>query len=155
MRKPGNWLRQRFEAVMEMTASLPAILSALVGDHVIPQVDGRNLTRQLKRSSEAVIIVVCLFLTILVASINYKSTSRVSFTLFYLLIAAFAAWSGSRRAGILIALAGSLAAFIDQVSRNSQLGVLIWNLGVQTGISVFVVLLVSAVRNLTQHLERG
>ena len=154
MRKPGNWLRQRFEAVMEMTASLPAILSALVGDHVIPQVDGRNLTRQLKRSSEAVIIVVCLFLTILVASINYKSTSRVSFTLFYLLIAAFAAWSGSRRAGILIALAGSLAAFIDQVSRNSQLGVLIWNLGVQTGISVFVVLLVSAVRNLTQHLEQ-
>ncbi|MGB7769338.1 MAG: PAS domain-containing protein [Verrucomicrobiia bacterium] len=137
-----------------MLVSLPAVASAIVDYRAIPHVNGRDLTRRLKRSSEAVVSVVCLCLTVLVAIINYESASRVSFTLFYLLIAAFAAWSGSRRAGILIALASSLAAFVDEAIRNSQLGVLFWNLGVQTGISVFVVLLVSAVRNLTQHLEQ-
>ena len=93
-------------------------------------------------------------LVILVAIIDYRSTARVSFTLFYLLIAAFAAWSGSRRAGLLIALASSLAAFVGEASHNLPTGVLFWNLGVQTGISLFVVWLLSAVRNLTQHLEQ-
>ncbi|MGA3283471.1 MAG: PAS domain-containing protein [Verrucomicrobiota bacterium] len=154
MQKPGNWLRQRFEAVVGMIVSLPAILSAVVDYYAIPHANERNPTRRLKQPSEAAISVVCLFLTILAAIIDYRSVQRVSFTLFYLLIASYAAWKGGRKAGVLIALVSSLASFVDEVNHSSQLGILYWNLAVQIGISLFVVLLVSAVRSLTEHLEQ-
>jgi len=108
----------------------------------------------LKQHSETTVSVLCLFLAALVAIIDYLSEPRVSFTLFCLLIAAYAAWSGSRKTGILIALASSLASFVDEINHGSQLGVLYWNLGVQIGVSLFVVLLVSAVRNLAEHLDQ-
>lgn len=154
MRKQSSWLKQRFEAVFGGVVSLPAILGAIVDYHAIPRINRRDPPRHLKQHSETAISLLCLLLAALVAIIDYRSAPRVSFTLFYLLIAAYAAWSGSRKAGILIALASSLASFVDEVNHNSQLGVPYWNLGVQIGISVFVVLLVSAVRSLTEHLEQ-
>ena len=154
MRKPGHWLKQRFEAVMGIVVALPAIPSAIIDHYAMSNRQTRDPVRHRQRTSETVIGVLCLVLVVLVAIIDYRSTARVSFTLFYLLIAAFAAWSGSRRAGLLIALASSLAAFVGEASHNLPTGVLFWNLGVQTGISLFVVWLLSAVRNLTQHLEQ-
>jgi PAS domain S-box-containing protein len=154
MRKQSSWLKQRFEAVFGGVVSLPTILGAIVDYHAIPRINRRDPPRHLKQHSETAISLLCLFLAGLVAIIDYRSAPRVSFTLFYLLIAAYAAWSGSRKAGVLIALASSLVSFVDEVNHNSQLGVLYWNLGVQIGISVFVVLLVSAVRSLTEHLEQ-
>ena len=137
-----------------MIVSLPAILSAFVDYYAIPRTNERNQARKLKQPSEAAISGVCLLLTILVAIVDYRSVQRVSFTLFYLLIASFAAWKGGRKAGVLIALASSLASFVDEANHSSQLEVLYWNLAVQIGISLFVVLLVSAVRSLTTHLEQ-
>ncbi len=154
MRKPGHWLKQRFEAVMGIIVAIPAIPGAIIDHYAMSHRQTRDPVRRRQRASETVIGVLCLLLVILVAIIDYRSTARVSFTLFYLLIAAFAAWSGSRRAGLLIALASSLAAFVGEASHNLPTGVRFWNLGVQTGISLFVVLLLSAVRNLTQHLEQ-
>ena len=153
MPKSGNWLKQRFEAVVGLIVAFPAIPGAIIDHYAPSQGNARNPIGQLKRHREAAVIVICLCLTILVAIIDYRSVPRVSFTLFYLLIAACAAWGGSRRAGILIAVTSSLAAFVDEAANNSERGILYWNLGVQTGISVFVVLLVSAVRNLTEHLS--
>ena len=138
---------------MGVIVAIPAIPGAIIDHYAMSHRQTRDPVRHRQRASETVIGVLCLLLVVLVAIIDYRSTARVSFTLFYLLIAAFAAWSGSRRAGLLIALASSLAAFVGEASHNLPTGVLFWNLGVQTGISLFVVLLLSAVRNLTQHLE--
>jgi PAS domain S-box-containing protein len=154
MRKPGNWLKQCFEAIMDVMVAIPAIPGAIIDHYATSRGGAQNPVPRQKRSSETAVGIICLILIILVAVIDYRSVPRVSFTLFYLLIAAYAAWSGSRRTGILIALASSLASFVDEASHNLQSGVLYWNLSVQTGISVFVVLLVSAVRNLTGHLEQ-
>ncbi|MGA9777465.1 MAG: PAS domain-containing protein [Verrucomicrobiia bacterium] len=154
MQKPDRWLKQRFEAVMGVIVAIPAIPGAIIDHYAMSHRQTRDPIRHRRPASETVIGVLCLLLVILVAIIDYRSTARVSFTLFYLLIAAFAAWSGSRRAGLLIALASSLAAFVGEASHNLPTSVLFWNLGVQTGISLFVVLLLSAIRNLTQHLEQ-
>jgi PAS domain S-box-containing protein len=154
MRKPGNWLRQCFEAVVGVFVSLPAILSAVVDYYAVPQINRRKPTRHLNQHLENTVSIVSLFLIMLFAIIDHLTVPRASFTLFYLLIAAYAAWRGGRKAGVLIALTGSLASFVGEVNYNSQLGVLYWNLGVQIAISLFVVVLVSAVRSLTTHLEQ-
>jgi PAS domain S-box-containing protein len=154
MHKPGNWLKQRFEAVMSVIVAFPAIPGAIIDHYATSHGHTQDPLRQRNRPSQTTIGVICLVLTMLVAIIDYRSVPRVSFTLFYLLIAAYAAWSGSRKVGILIALASSLASLVDEAGHGLQPDVLFWNLGVQTGISLFVVWLVSAVRNLTGHLEQ-
>jgi PAS domain S-box-containing protein len=154
MHKPGNWLKQRFEAVMSVIVAIPAIPGAIIDHYATSHGHTQDPLRQRKRPSQTTIGVSCLVLTMLVAIIDYRSVPRVSFTLFYLLIAAYAAWSGSRKVGMLIALASSLASLVDEAGHGLQPDVLFWNLGVQTGISLFVVWLVSSVRNLTGHLEQ-
>ena len=154
MQKPGDRLKRGFEAVVGMVVSLPAILSSVIDYYAVPYLSGREPARRPKQHSETAIGIICLVLTLLVAVVDYMSVPRISFILFYLLLAAFAAWSGGRRAGVWIALAGSLATFVGEANHNSRLGVLCWDLGVQLGISLFVVLLVSAVRSSTANLEQ-
>src|SRR5215469_1872219 len=124
MQKRGNWLKQGFEAIMGVIVAIPAIPGAIIDHYALSHVNARNPVPRPKRPSETTIGVACLVLIMLVAIIDYRSVPRVSFTLFYLLIAAYAAWSGSRRTGILIALASSLASFVDEASHNLQSGVL-------------------------------
>src|SRR5208283_4041131 len=154
MQKLSGWLKQRFEAVLGGIISLPSILGAIVDYHAIPHINRRDPLRHPKQNSETAISVLCLILAGLVAIVDYRSAPQVNFTLIYVLIAAYAAWSGSRKAGILIALASSLASFVNEANHSSQLEILYWNLGVQIGISLFVVLLVSAVRSLAEHLDQ-
>jgi len=154
MRRLGNWLKQRFEAIVNAVVSLLVIPGAIVDSYAVSQAKGRVSTRPLRQPSNRTVSVICLFLTVLVAAVDYRSVPRVSFTLFYLLIVSYAAWKGGRKTGALIALATSLASFVDERVHSSQLEVLYWNLGVQIGISLFVVLLVSAVRSLTVQLEQ-
>ena len=153
MQKLGDWLKQRFEAVVGVVVSLPGISSALVDYHAIPRADRREPGRRPQPASETAVIAASLVLTVLVAIIDCRSVERVSFILFYLLIAAYGAWAGGRRAGVWITLASALGSFVNEVSHKSQFGVLCWNLGVQIGILLFAVLLVSAVRTLTAQLE--
>ncbi len=154
MQKTGGWLRQRIEAVFGWLVSILAVPGAMIESYAILYANRRSRTSHQKEQSETAAVVVGLFFTVLVAIVDYRSGSRISFTLFYPLIAAYAAWSGSRRAGIIITLAGSLASLADEVHHGTQPGVLCWNLGVQIGISLLVVLLVSAVRNVTEHQEQ-
>jgi PAS domain S-box-containing protein len=154
MRKRGDWLKQRFEAVVGVFVSLPAILCSVVDYYAVPQINSRKPIRHFNQHLENTVSLFCVFLTLLFAIIDYLTVPRASFTLFYLLIAAYAAWRGGRKAGVLIALTSSLASFVGEVNHNSQLGVLYWNLGVQIAISLFVVVLVSAVRSLTTQLEQ-
>jgi PAS domain S-box-containing protein len=154
MQKPGSRLKRGCEAVVGMVVSLPAILCSVIDHYAVRYLSGREMAQRPKPHSETAIGIVCLVLTLLVAVVNYVSALRISFILFYLLIAAFAAWSGGRRAGIWIALAGSLATFVAEANYNSRFSVLCWDLGVQIGVSLFVVLLVSAVRSSTANLEQ-
>jgi PAS domain S-box-containing protein len=154
MQKPGSRLKRGFEAVVGMVVSLPAILCSVIDHYAVRYLSGRETARRPKPHSETAIGIVCLVLTLLVAVVNYLSGLRISFILFYLLIAAFAAWSGGRRAGVWIAFVGSLATFVAEANYNSRFSVLCWDLGVQMGVSLLVVLLVSAVRGLTANLEQ-
>jgi len=154
MQKPGNRLKRGVETVVGMVVALPAILSSVIDHYAVANLSGRDPARRPKQYSETVVGILCLGLTLLVALVGYVSASRISFILFYLLIAAFAAWSGGRRAGVWIALAGSLATLVGEAHHQAQLGVLCWDLGVQLGVSLFVVLLVSAVRSSTANLEQ-
>jgi len=154
MQKQSGWLKQRLEAVLGGVISLPSILGAIVDYYAIPHINRRNPPRHPKQNSEIAISLLCLIMVGLVAIVDYRSAPQVNFTLIFVLIATYAAWSGSRKAGILIALASSLASFVDEVNHRSQLGILYWNLGVQIGISLFIVVLVSAVRNLAEHLDQ-
>jgi PAS domain S-box-containing protein len=154
MQKLGNWLRRRFEAIVSVVVTLPVVSSAVIDYYTIPHITGQNSARHLKQPSETTVSIACLFLTFLVAIVDYLSAEQVSFILFYLIIAAYAAWKGGRKAGVLITLAGSLSSFVDGVNHHSRLGILYWNLGVQIGILLFAVLLVSAIRSLTVRLEQ-
>jgi PAS domain S-box-containing protein len=154
MQKPGGWLKQRLEAVLGWLVSILAVLGAMIESYTNLYINRRDLAPSRKEQSETAAVVVGLVLTALVAIVDYRSASRISFTLFYLLIAVYAAWSGSRRAGIIITLASSLASLADEIHHGTQPGILCWNLGVQIGISLLVVLLVSAVRNVTEHQEQ-
>src|SRR5208283_1774605 len=74
----------------------------------------QKLSGWLKQRFEAVLGGIISLPSILVAIVDYQSAPQVNFTLIYVLIAAYAAWSGSRKAGILIALASSLASFVNE-----------------------------------------
>lgn len=154
MRRPNGWLKQLCEAVFGRIVSFPAVMGAIVDYYAITHINRQEPTRHPKEDSEIAIAVPCLFVTALVAVLDYLAIPQVSFTLFYLLVAAYSAWRGGRKVGMLIALASSLASFVDEVNHISQFVILYWNLGIQIGILSFVVLLVSAVRSLTDDLEQ-
>jgi PAS domain S-box-containing protein len=153
MQEPGNWFKRRFEAVAGVVFSLPVLPDVAAGSPAIPHVNRQKLADHLGQYSEGTITTVGLLLTALVAIIGYFSGPRVSLILFYQLIVAYAAWNGGRRSGAVVAVVSSVAAFVVELKGSSGSGVRYWNLGVQIGVSLFVGLLVSAVRRLTNQLE--
>jgi PAS domain S-box-containing protein len=137
-----------------MVVSIPVDPRTLVDYQSLPPVNRRNPIADPRLHSETMIKVLCYLLTFLVALVDYLSALRVSFILFYLLIAALAAWKGGRKSGLVIGVVSSAASFIDGVAHHAEYGVLYWNFGMQLSITIFVVFLVSAVRNATTHLEQ-
>jgi PAS domain S-box-containing protein len=91
---------------------------------------------------------------VLLAVIDYSARPQISFALFYFLIVTFIAWSTGRRAGMLIAVASSVALFLHETYLQGAYWQQYWNLLMQVLIFVFAALLTSAVRNLTENLER-
>src|SRR5258706_12054001 len=97
MRKLSNWMKQGSEAAMGVVGTLPAILRAIHGSHA--HAGGESLSDRLKQKqhTENLISIFCLLLVILVAVIDGFYSSKVSFTLFYVLIVALASWGGGRK----------------------------------------------------------
>ena len=156
MQKSGNGLRQGLAAMLRAIVALPAFIISIIDYYAVPQIRSQK-SGHANQYWINTISVLSLLLTVLVAIVDYWAAPTASFTLFYLLIAAYAAWSGGRKAGVLVALAGSLASLVSELSRqpsHPSLNILGWNLCVQIAVSLFVVLLVSAFRNLTGHLEQ-
>jgi PAS domain S-box-containing protein len=111
----------------------------------------------LKQSSEGLSVAACSLLIVVLVIFDFVEAPRISFALFYLILVAISAWNGGRKAGIGVALACSLATFLHELNVSKDVsspGQAIWNLSVQIGIYLFAALLVSAVRGLTENLER-
>ena len=134
---------------MGIIVAIPAIPGAIIDHYAMSHRQTRDPVRHRKRASETAIGVLCLFLVVLVAIIDYRSGAG-QFHPVLPVNRRFRRLERESKGRLLIALASSLAAFVGEASHNLPTGVLFWNLGVQTGISLFVVLLLSAVRNLTR-----
>jgi PAS domain S-box-containing protein len=152
----NNWLRDRTVDTLGTVQTLPAIFRAMIGAIAAPLAKAGEPDSWLKRSSEGLSVAACSLLIVVLVIFDFVQAPRVSFALFYLILVAISAWNGGRKAGIGVALACSLATFLHDtnVSKDVSLGQAIWNLSVQIGIYLFAALLVSAVRGLTENLER-
>ena len=153
MRKLGHWLKRQGESIVGMAALMPILPGALVDYYSLPRNDPRRRGSR-QQLSEAALGTLWLLGTLLVAAADRFSDPGISFILFYLLIAGFAAWTGGRKVGLLVTLAGSLFSFIDDSRLHPGLTVLYANLGIQLVSSLFIILLVSAVHDLIVHLDQ-
>jgi PAS domain S-box-containing protein len=157
MSKLNKWMKQGSEAALGVVGTLPEILRAIHGSYGQAGPEQFNERLKQKQHSESLISVFCLLLVILVAVIDGFYAPKISFTLFYVLIVALGSWGGGRKTGVFIAFMCLLALFVHEVrawdEHSSTKGAFFGNLGVQLGIYLFVALLVSAVRNLTENLE--
>src|SRR5262245_25988395 len=151
-----SWLRGRSEDTLASVQPLPAIFRPMVDAIAAPLATAGKSDNWLKRSSEGISVAACSLLIVVLVIFDFVEAPRVSFALFYLILVAISAWNGGRKAGVCIALACSLAAFLHElnVSKDVSPGQALWNLSVQIGIYLFAALLVSAVRGLTENLER-
>jgi PAS domain S-box-containing protein len=100
---------------------------------------------------------VSIFLMAILVAINFVLVPPTYFSLVYLIVVVFAAWTSGRRTSIFIAAVG----FILLVAREFQLAPhhsltwpMGWNLLVQLSIYLFAAYSVSSVRNLIQNLEK-
>src|ERR1043166_3102616 len=107
MRKLSDWLKDRSAAAIHVAGIVPAVVQALGDSWATPRPAERTTPRERKRHSELAIGAVALGLIFLVAWIDTHTSPRVSFSLFYLLIVTFAAWSGGKRAGVFCAFTSS------------------------------------------------
>lgn len=117
----------------------------------------QGFIKWLKGRSRLAVSAVCLALVLLLGVIGVLSTPPLSYALFHLLVVASAAWAGGRGPGIFIAIASAFTLLADEYLEapdSEQAWVYYWNLGVRIGAFVFVVMLVTAVRKLTDELEQ-
>ena len=155
MQKLNDWVRQRSEAAVDVVGLLPAILHASLDWGSPPP--RRSPGNRAATSGEGAIGALCFAALILITILDFRSSRRVNFTLFYLVLITLAAWSGTRKTGIFIALMSSAAAFVNEVGSpvvHSLPWDVWWNLSMQMAVYLFAALLVSAIRNLTDTLER-
>jgi PAS domain S-box-containing protein len=150
----SHWLKRRLEAVVGMVVSLPVISVTIIDYYAIPKASRQATARQQRHPSPSAVGFGCLCLMLLTAIVERWVHEEINFILFYLLIAAYAAWYGGRKVGVAVALLSSLAIFVNEAGHHPRSGLLYWNLLVQIAILLFVVLLVSAFCALTKLLEQ-
>lgn len=150
----SHWLKRRFEAIAGAVVSLPVISATIIDYYAIPEMSRHATARQQRQPSPYAIGAGCFCMILLTAIIERRVHEGISFILFYLLIAAYAAWYGGRKAGVVVALLSSLALFINEAGHHPRSGLFYWNLSVQITILLFVVLLVSAFCALIKRLEQ-
>ena len=157
MRRLSEWVKDRSAAAMRVVGVVPAIVQALGDTWVSPRPAGRDLGKELKRHSELAVGLISLLLVVLVALVDRRASPRITFSLFYLLIVAYASWSGGKKAGVFCAFVSSFALFLHELRTSPDEWAgwpLYWDLWMQIGTYLFAAFLVSAVRGLTGNLER-
>jgi PAS domain S-box-containing protein len=121
-----------------------------------PNVSDRTNRDWLKPNSEAGVGLVSLALLAFLAFIDFHTPPEVRLTLFYLLLIAFAAWSGGKRAGMAVVVASSLillAREFKAAENHSPGWASVWNMGMTVGIYWLAGRMMSALRILTRDLK--
>jgi len=121
-----------------------------------PKTNGREIGDWLKEHSEASVGFLSFALLVLLAILDFRAPPAAQFTLFYVLIIAFAAWGGGKQLGLSVVLASSLILLTRafRTAENHSLGWTgVWNMGMQAGIYLFVGRVMAALRILTKDLK--
>jgi signal transduction histidine kinase len=125
----------------------------LIEDRGIPI---ETVIRYFRKKSGLFIIALGLGFVLLLGMIDYLTGPWISFSIFYLIPIALVTWFVNRRVGILISLISATAWLIaDLISGVNYLNLAIpyWNAAVRLGFFLIVVLFMSALRELKEHLE--
>lgn len=157
MGKLRNWITIRYESTLGLLGLFPVILRDVYDASVPPDPGDKRTGKRQKPLRRSISVSVSLMLVVLLAALDHMFSPQISFTLFYLLVVAYAAWHAGRKNGLIIAFASLIALAIHEFKNpveNTTVWMAGWNLGVQVTIYIFVVLLVSTIRSLTENLER-
>ncbi len=120
------------------------------------RIGGEQIGSWLKARSEAFVGCVSFFLVLLLAVVDFCTSAAMRLTLFYVLIIAFAAWYGGKRAGFATAGTSSLILLIREIrfaGDHAPSGVTFWNVGMQVGVYLLAGRTMSALRTLTRDLK--
>jgi len=110
----------------------------------------------LGKHSDSFWIVLGFVLVLLVGGIDYLTGAEVSFSIFYLFPVSLAVWLSARWAGILISLASAttwLVADLVAGATYSSPVIALWNAAVRLGFFLIVTYILSALKELKEHLE--
>ena len=109
----------------------------------------------LQRISGVSLILLCVFLMLLVALLDYFAGPDISTSIFYLLPIATIAWFVNQRNGLIFAIIAAILWFLVDYLTNPQivLSVTFWNAIVRLGFFLIVVISFSALRRSRQRQE--
>lgn len=110
-----------------------------------------------RQKSRLLIITLGFVSVLLLGVIDYLTGPSISFSIFYLVPISMATWFVNRRAGILMSGISAIAWLIADLSWDVQYSSIVipyWNASVRFGFFLIVVLFMSALRELNEHLEK-
>ncbi len=145
MQRPGNWIRQRPDSPLNgtVTGGISSLLAT--ADRLMPKF--------LEPISGPIsIVIVCVL-----AVVDFVSATPIDFSLFYLMLVAFATWSSGRKAGLWVSglsFIALLANDLHTIHGDSSRWPMGWNLALQIGIYLFATFSISSVRNRIEELKR-
>lgn len=157
MQKFDDWSRERSGEAGSVSGVLPALFRAIVDSFVGPEPVNDRLGSGGHGGIGSGVGMLCILLIVLLVLIDHLAAPRMSFLLFYFLIVTFAAWRGGRRTAMMIAGASSLALMLHELRGTpgkSADGFTFLNLAMEALIFVIVASVVSAMRGLTETLDR-
>ncbi len=116
----------------------------------------KRLLKYLIRQSAAFLTFLSLVWVFFIGFIDYITGTEISLAVFYMLPVAFAVWFVGKRAGILIAVAGTLTWLCAELLWNvhySSPGIPYLNAVLKLSVFISIVFLLSNVKMLNEHLE--
>jgi PAS domain S-box-containing protein len=150
MQRPGNWTKQRPENSLGEGGLLRTLMRGMAA--LLAAVD-----RLMPAILESLGGPISILLIILLAIVDFVFAPPIHFSLFYLMLIAFATWTSGRRTGLLVSgmsLAALLAHTLERSKDHSLNWPGGWDLALEASIFLFTALLVSSMRDWIDELEQ-
>jgi PAS domain S-box-containing protein len=150
MQRPGNWIRQRPDSPLNNPGATRTVSHGI--SLLLTAID-----RLLPASLAPVGGPIAIILICLLATLNFIFVPPIDFSVFYLVLIAFATWTSGRSTGLLSCAFGFTALLTNHLHRldaHAPISPMIWNLVLQTGIYLFATLSVSSVRDWIEELKQ-
>ena len=151
MQRPGNWTRQRPESSLRDEGFLRTVMGGIYG--LLTELD--RLTPSLLETLGGPISIV---LICVLAVVDFIFVPPIHFSLFYLMLIAFATWSSGRKTGLWVSGASFLALFAHELERaegHSLTRAGGWDLALEGVIYLFTTLSVASARDWIAELEQS